>query len=172
MGVVWTFLLSSIRSLLLFLPLWGWSAGAMVLGKLPVPGHPTIWMIVGQGRSRCGLGLFLMYTFSPLSPSLWERSRFRLKYCLKGRLNPKRPTNQPSLWETSRYRVKYCLKGPLNRKQPTYQLFYPPRGSRLSPICTPNLSSRFVPSRISHKEKPHCSCGKLRLHLPQTRTLP
>ena len=21
----------------------------MVLGKLPVPGHPTIWMIVGQG---------------------------------------------------------------------------------------------------------------------------
>ena len=21
----------------------------MVLGKLPMPGHPTIWMIVGQG---------------------------------------------------------------------------------------------------------------------------
>ena len=26
-----------------------WSGGAMVLGKLPVPGRPTIWMIVGQG---------------------------------------------------------------------------------------------------------------------------
>ena len=24
--------------------------GAMVLGKLPVPGHPTFWMIVGQGQ--------------------------------------------------------------------------------------------------------------------------
>ena len=27
----------------------GWSGDAMVLGKLPVPGHPTISMIVGQG---------------------------------------------------------------------------------------------------------------------------
>ena len=27
----------------------GWSDGAMVLGKLPVPGRPTIWIIVGQG---------------------------------------------------------------------------------------------------------------------------
>ena len=27
----------------------GWSGDAMVLGKLPVPGHTTIWMIVGQG---------------------------------------------------------------------------------------------------------------------------
>ena len=38
-GVVWTFLLSSSISLF-FLP-WGWSGGAMVLGKLPVPGRPT-----------------------------------------------------------------------------------------------------------------------------------
>ena len=28
---------------------WGWSGGTMVLGKLPVPGRPTIWTIVGQG---------------------------------------------------------------------------------------------------------------------------
>ena len=28
----------------------------------------------------------------------------------------------PSLWETARYRLKYCLKGPLNPKQPTNQL--------------------------------------------------
>ena len=27
----------------------GWSGVAMVLGKLPVPGRPTIWIIVGQG---------------------------------------------------------------------------------------------------------------------------
>ena len=27
----------------------GWSGDAMVLGELPVPGRPTIWMIVGQG---------------------------------------------------------------------------------------------------------------------------
>ena len=30
---------------------------------------------------------------SPLSPSLWETARYRLKYCLKGPLNPKQPTN-------------------------------------------------------------------------------
>ena len=29
----------------------GWSGGAMVLGKLPVPGRPTVWMIVGQGST-------------------------------------------------------------------------------------------------------------------------
>ena len=34
--------------------------------------------------------------FSSLSPSLWETARYRLKYCLKGPLNPKQPTNQPS----------------------------------------------------------------------------
>ena len=73
----------------------------MVVGKLPVPGRPTIWMIEGQGPnctcSRCGWGLFghftLIYPFSPLSPSLWETAGYRLKYCLKGPLNPK-PTNQ------------------------------------------------------------------------------
>ena len=27
----------------------GWSGGAMVLGKLPVPGRPIIWIKVGQG---------------------------------------------------------------------------------------------------------------------------
>ena len=42
----------------------------MVLGKFPVPGHPTILMIVGQGPialgSRCGWGLFGHF-YSPLS---------------------------------------------------------------------------------------------------------
>ena len=36
----------------------------------------------------------LICPFSPLSPSLWETVRYRLKYCLKGPLNPKQPTNQ------------------------------------------------------------------------------
>ena len=36
----------------------------------------------------------LLYLFSSLSPSLWETARYRLKYCLKGPLNPKQPTNQ------------------------------------------------------------------------------
>ena len=48
--------------------------------------------------SRCGWGCLdiftLLYPFSPLSPSLWETARYRLKYCLKGPLNPKQPTNQ------------------------------------------------------------------------------
>ena len=46
----------------------------MVLGKLPVPGRPTIWMIVGQGpialAVSAGVGYLdiftLLYPFSPL----------------------------------------------------------------------------------------------------------
>ena len=34
----------------------GWSGGAMVLGKLPVPGRPTIWMTVGQGPTALAVG--------------------------------------------------------------------------------------------------------------------
>ena len=74
----------------------------MVLGKLPVPGRPTIWITVGQGPTALAVGagggwdiFTLIYPFSPLSPSLWETARYRLKYCLKGPLNPKQPTNQP-----------------------------------------------------------------------------
>ena len=69
----------------------------MALGKPPGPGRPTIWMIVGQGpialavgAGWCCLDIFtLLCPFSPLSPSLWETTRYRLKYCLKGSLNPK-----------------------------------------------------------------------------------
>ena len=39
----------------------------------------------------------LIYHFSFLSPSLWETARYRLKYCLKGPLSPKQPTNQPNV---------------------------------------------------------------------------
>ena len=64
----------------------------MVLGKLPVPGRPTILIIVGQGSTALAVGagggwldiFTLICSF-----------RYRLKYCLKGPLNPKQPTNQP-----------------------------------------------------------------------------
>ena len=77
----------------------------MVLGKLPVPGRPTIWITVGQGPTALAVGagggcldiFTLICSFSPLSPSLWETARYRLKYCLKGPLNPKQPTNQPDI---------------------------------------------------------------------------
>ena len=38
----------------------------------------------------------LIYPLFPFSPSLWETARYRLKYCLKGPLNPKQPNNQLS----------------------------------------------------------------------------
>ena len=84
--------------------IWGWSGGAMVLGKLPVPGRPTILITVGQGPIALAVGAGgVVWTFlfssvlSLLSPSLWETARYRLKYCLKGPLNPKQPTNQPPI---------------------------------------------------------------------------
>ena len=54
----------------------GWSGGAMVLGKLPVPGRPTIRITVGQGPTALAVGagggcldiFTLVYLFSPLPP--------------------------------------------------------------------------------------------------------
>ena len=34
----------------------GWSGGAMVLGKLPVPGRPTVWFTVGLGPTALAVG--------------------------------------------------------------------------------------------------------------------
>ena len=56
----------------------GGSGGAMVLGKLLVPGCPTIWITVGQGLTALTVGadvgcldiFTLNYPFSPLSPCL------------------------------------------------------------------------------------------------------
>ena len=61
----------------------------MVLGKLPVPGRPTIWITVGQGPAALAVGadggcvdiFTLIYPFSPLSPSLLETARYRLLHC-------------------------------------------------------------------------------------------
>ena len=80
-----------------------WSGGAMMLGKLSVPGRPTCFDC-SRARAycafcRCGWGLFGHFFshlsfLSSFSLSLWETARYRLKYCLKGR-KPK--TNQPTL---------------------------------------------------------------------------
>ena len=73
----------------------------MVLGKLSVPGRPTIWITVGQGPTALAVGaggfvwtFLLSSILSFLFLPLWETARYRLKYCLEGPLNPK-PTNQP-----------------------------------------------------------------------------
>ena len=79
---------------------------AMVLGKFPVSGRPTILIAVGQGPTALavgagggGLDIFaFIYPFSLLSPSLWETARYRLKYCLKGPLNPQESINQSLGW--------------------------------------------------------------------------
>ena len=89
--------------------------GAMVLGKLPMPGRPTVLITVGQGPIALAVGaggggldtFTLIYPFSPLSPSLWETARYRLKYCLKGPLNPKQPTNQPIVLEKEKCHLKH-----------------------------------------------------------------
>ena len=67
-----------------------------------MPGRPTILITVGQGPTALTVGagagcldiFTFIYPFSPLSPSLWETARYRLKYCLKEPLNSKQPTNQ------------------------------------------------------------------------------
>ena len=86
----------------------GWSGGAMVQGKLPVSGRPTN-LDLRRARaycacSMCGWGLFrhffsLLSFILSFSLSLWETARNGLKYCLKGPLSPKQPTNQ----------IKICL---------------------------------------------------------------
>ena len=58
----------------------------MIVGQ-----RPTV-LAVGAGGG-CVAIFTLIYLYSPLFPSLWETVRYRLKYCLKGPLNPKQPTN-------------------------------------------------------------------------------
>ena len=55
----------------------------MVLGKLPVPRRPSVWIIVGQGPTASAVGagggsLDIFTLIYPFSPSLWETARYRL----------------------------------------------------------------------------------------------
>ena len=62
-----------------------------------VRGVLLVWIRVGQGPTALAVGagggcldiFTLVYPSSFLSPSLWETTRYRLKYCLKGSLSPK-----------------------------------------------------------------------------------
>ena len=71
-----------------------------MLGKLSVPGRPTN-LNYSRAKaycacSRCGLvlfGHFSRLSFLSSFSLLWETVRYRLKYRLKGPLNP---TNQPT----------------------------------------------------------------------------
>ena len=64
----------------LFLTDGGWSGGAKVLGKLPVPGRPTILISEGQGPTALAVGagggcldiFTLIYPFSSFSLSLGD----------------------------------------------------------------------------------------------------
>ena len=75
----------------------------MVLGKLSVPGRPTIWITVGQGPTALvvGAGGGCLDIFTLIYPFLFSFSLslgdgpILTEYCLKGPLNPKQPTNQP-----------------------------------------------------------------------------
>ena len=60
-----------------------------------------IWIIVGQGPTAHAVGaggdvwtIFLSSILSLFFLPLWEAARYRLKYCLKGPVNPKQPNNQ------------------------------------------------------------------------------
>ena len=75
-----------------------------------------IWFRVGQGPIALAVGagggfldiFSLVYHFSFLSPSLWERVRYRLKYCLKGSLTPN-TSKQARQVSVSYSVVDHCL---------------------------------------------------------------
>ena len=111
----------------------GWCHSA---GLISSAGRPTIWMIVGQGPIALTVGagggcldiFILLCPFSPLSPSLWETARYRLKYCLKEPLNLKQPTNQPRfarLYEEIIHLAKARGLSPVQAGKPWYNYFIP-----------------------------------------------
>ena len=79
--------------------LWGGRVVRRYWVNFQCRGLLLIWIIVGQGPVALAVGagggcldiFSLICPFSPLSPSLWETARYRLKYCLKRPLNPKQP---------------------------------------------------------------------------------
>ena len=78
-----------------------WSGGAMVLGKLSVPGRPTNFNN-SRARAYCACSRFgtfsLSSIFSLFFLPLWKTVRYILKYCLKGPFHPKQLTNQIHSW--------------------------------------------------------------------------
>ena len=114
-GEIWALLFRSTDSKTSAPLTWKGGGGGRVVqwcwANFQYRGVLLIWIRVGQGRacSRYGWGLFGHFfsrlSFLFLSPSLWETAQYRLKYCLKGPLSPKQPTNQPTTWKG----LKLCL---------------------------------------------------------------
>ena len=99
--------------------------------------------------SRCGWGVFgiftLVYPFSCASPSLWGTARYKLKYCLKGPLNPKQPTNQL-----------------LNYSRKTFRIWYAENNMLLyCGIDTQDLWLLFILERDTHGLRLNCICNDL-----------
>ena len=94
---------NSISSQYLFLDLGGRSGGAMALGKLPVPGRPTMWIREGRACSSCGWGLFGHFYshlsfLSSFSLSLGDGPIYTE---ILSQRAVKPPTNQPNLGSAS-----------------------------------------------------------------------
>ena len=95
----------------------GWSRGAMVLGKLPVPGRPTIWITVGQGPTALAVGaggvfldiFILTYPFSSFSLSLGD-GPILTEIPSQRAVKPK-TTNQPTHlhMHSGHHLAKWCL---------------------------------------------------------------
>ena len=92
----------------------------MVLDKLPVPGRPTVWMIVGQGPIALAIGaggVFFLDIFTLLCPfsfffilSLGDGPIWT-EILSKGPLNPKQPTKQlmPNRLRYAARRQLFCV---------------------------------------------------------------
>ena len=114
-----------------------------------------ICMIVGRGPTALAVGagggcldiFTLIYPFPPLSPSLRETARYRLKYCLKGPFNPKQPTNQLNVAKISS--PKYFYFGD-RRSQVLH--------TRLRTKCS-SLNHDLFLKRIT--DTPLCRCGSV-----------
>ena len=93
---------------------WCWvnfQCRGVLLILIKVGQGPTA-LLVGTGGG-C-LDIFsLVYHFSFLSPSLWETARYRLKYCLRGPLNPTQPTNQIQIRGVIEYDLKLIFANAL-----------------------------------------------------------
>ena len=79
---------------LLILSSGGWSGGAMALGNLPVPGRPTIWMVVRPTALAVGAGGGCLDPFSICLPLFGRRPD--MTDILSQRAVKPKTTNQPS----------------------------------------------------------------------------
>ena len=94
---------------LLYMMMWGGRVVRWSWVNFQCRGVLLVWIRVGQGPTALAVGagggcldiFTLVYPFSSLSPSLWETTRYSLKYCLKESLSPK-TTNQPTLYDVDK----------------------------------------------------------------------